>query len=67
MTEVVRVEHGSPLALHVNGLPAETQPHARTKDEAVSLAGYWIARGYSVDLGLAAEALKASGHCSGLP
>jgi type IV secretion system protein VirB1 len=52
MTEVVRVEHGSPLALHVNGLPADKQPHARTKDEAVSLAGYWIARGYSVDLGL---------------
>jgi type IV secretion system protein VirB1 len=52
MTEVVRVEHGSPLALHVNGLPADKQPHARTKDEAVALASYWIARGYSVDLGL---------------
>ena len=52
MTEVVRVEHGSPLALHVNGLPADKQPHARTKDEAVALASDWIARGYSVDLGL---------------
>jgi hypothetical protein len=38
MTEVVRVEHGSPLALHVNGRPADKQPHARTKDEAVALA-----------------------------
>src|ERR1700730_7007048 len=52
MTEVVRVEHGSPLALHANGLPADKQTHARTKDEAVALASDWIARGYSVDLGL---------------
>jgi hypothetical protein len=60
MAEVVRVEHGSPPALHVNGLPANKQPHARIKDEAVALASDWRARGYSVDLGLC---LIQSGPC----
>lgn len=49
---VVRVESGgNMLALNVNRL-AGTQPHPATVDEAVAVAESYIARGYSVDLGL---------------
>lgn len=51
MEQVIRVENGSPFALHVNGLPATSQPHAQSKNEAVQIAEFWIAHGYSVDLG----------------
>jgi type IV secretion system protein VirB1 len=53
MEQVVRVESGgNPLALHVNGLPANRQPRPTTTDEAVAAAWLWIGRGYRVDLGL---------------
>ena len=49
---VIRVESGGdPLSLNVNRL-AGPQPHAATIAEAVTLAQGYIARGYSVDLGL---------------
>jgi type IV secretion system protein VirB1 len=49
---IVRVESGGyPLALNVNRLP-RPQPHPATLAEAVSVAQGYIARGYSVDLGL---------------
>lgn len=49
---VVRVESGgNPLAVNVNHLTGP-QPHPATLTEAVSVAQNYIARGYSVDLGL---------------
>lgn len=49
---VVQVESRSdPLALHVNRLPVQP-PAARDLDDAVRTAEAFIARGYSVDLGL---------------
>lgn len=49
---VVQVESRSDsLALHVNRLPVQPPP-ARALDEAVRTAEAFIARGYSVDLGL---------------
>jgi len=49
---VIRVESdGNPLALNVNHLQGP-QPHPATAAEAVSLAQGYIARGYSVDIGL---------------
>lgn len=48
---VIAVESGgNPLALNVNGLKAN--PHPTTQAEAVRLAQHYIAKGYSVDLGL---------------
>lgn len=49
---VVRVESGgNPLAVNVNRLLGP-QPHPATLDQAVAVAESFIARGYSVDLGL---------------
>jgi hypothetical protein len=49
---VVQVEsRNDPLALHVNRLPVQPPP-ARDLDDAVRTAEAFIARGYSVDLGL---------------
>lgn len=49
---VIGVEsHGNPLALNVNRL-AGPQPHPAGVAEAVQVAQSYIARGYSVDLGL---------------
>jgi type IV secretion system protein VirB1 len=54
MQQVVRVEsRGNPLALHVNGLAADRQPHPATTEEAVAAARHWVDLGYRVDLGLA--------------
>jgi type IV secretion system protein VirB1 len=53
MKEVVRVESGgNPLSVHVNGLPANLQPHPGNTADAVAAAYHWIAAGYRVDLGL---------------
>lgn len=52
MDAVVRVEsHGRVLALNVNRLRPQP-PQPATADEAVRTAETWIARGYSVDIGL---------------
>jgi type IV secretion system protein VirB1 len=49
---IMRVESGGqPFAINVNGAPAEPPP-AATAAEAAAEAQAWIARGYSVDLGL---------------
>ena len=49
---VVRVESGgNPLAINVNHLLGP-QPHPATLAEAVAIAERYVARGYSVDLGL---------------
>lgn len=49
---VVRVESGgNPLALNINQLPGP-RPRPTTPDQAAALAKLFIARGYSVDLGL---------------
>jgi type IV secretion system protein VirB1 len=49
---VINVESGGkPLALNVNGLSVQPPP-ARDIREAVKVAASFIARGYSVDLGL---------------
>lgn len=49
---VMRVESGgNPLAINVNHL-AGPQPHPATLAEAVAVAQGYVARGYSVDLGL---------------
>jgi type IV secretion system protein VirB1 len=49
---VISVESGgNPLALNVNGLSVQPPP-ARDIREAVKVAASFIARGYSVDLGL---------------
>ncbi len=49
---VISVESGgNPLALNVNGLAAQPPP-ARDVPEAAPVAASFIARGYSVDLGL---------------
>ena len=49
---VMRVESGgSPLAINVNHL-AGPQPSPATLAEAVAIAQTYVARGYSVDLGL---------------
>jgi type IV secretion system protein VirB1 len=53
MTQVVMVESGgNPLALNVNGLPADHQPHPHTTAEAIAAAQHWIGAGFRVDLGL---------------
>jgi type IV secretion system protein VirB1 len=52
LAAIVKVEsHGAPLALHVNGLRGP-QPKARDAKEAAGIAEGFIARGYSVDVGL---------------
>ena len=49
---VVRVESGgNPLALNVNGIRVQPPP-ARDAREAARVAESYIARGYSVDIGL---------------
>ena len=49
---IVQVESGgNPLSLNVNHL-AGPQPHPATVAEAVAVAQSYVARGYSVDLGL---------------
>jgi type IV secretion system protein VirB1 len=49
---VIEVEsRGDPLLLHVNGLAAQPR-HATDANEAAELARRYIAKGYSVDLGL---------------
>lgn len=53
MAAIVRVESGgNPLAMNVNGGQRLARQPAQ-KDEAVRWASWLIARGYSVDLGLA--------------
>lgn len=50
---IIQVESGgNPLALNVNKLPKEQQPHPTNVDEAVKLTKFWIKLGYSVDAGL---------------
>lgn len=49
---VVQVESGgNELAINVNGLK-HNPPRQGSREEAISTAKHWIARGYSVDLGL---------------
>lgn len=49
---VIEVESGNnPLALHVNGIARQPAP-AGSADQAARIADQFIARGYSVDLGL---------------
>ena len=49
---IMRVESGAHVfAINVNGAPSEPPP-ASTAAEATAEAQAWIARGYSVDLGL---------------
>jgi type IV secretion system protein VirB1 len=49
---IVQVESGgNPLALHVNGISVQPAP-ARDAREAAEVAEGYIARGYSVDVGL---------------
>jgi type IV secretion system protein VirB1 len=49
---IIKVESGGdPLAIHVNGSPIQPPP-ARDAKEASRIAARFIARGYSVDLGL---------------
>jgi type IV secretion system protein VirB1 len=49
---IMRVESGSrAFTINVNGAPAQPHP-AATAAEAAAVAEAWIARGYSVDLGL---------------
>lgn len=52
VTEIIRVEsRGNPLAMNVNGV--KVQPKLpKTAPEIVKAASDWIARGFSVDLGL---------------
>jgi type IV secretion system protein VirB1 len=53
MEQVVHVESGgNPLAVNVNGLPANRQPKPTTTEEAVAAARHWVDLGYSVDLGM---------------
>ena len=49
---IIQIESGgNPFALGVNG-PIARRPHPRSAAEAAALARFYIARGYSVDLGL---------------
>jgi type IV secretion system protein VirB1 len=49
---IIRVESGGKtLAIHVNGAKDQPPP-ARSEADATATADIWIARGYSVDLGL---------------
>ncbi len=49
---IIHVESGgNPQAIGINGLRGP-RPHPKTPTEAARLARYYIARGYSVDLGL---------------
>ena len=51
LAAIIRVESaGRPLAININKGPRV--PPARTATEAATVARSWIARGYSVDLGL---------------
>ena len=50
MDAVIRVEHGSQLAIHVNKLIGR-QPQARTVTEAAGIVRSYIARGFTVDMG----------------
>ena len=43
---------GKPLALNVNGLPGRDQPRPGNLVEAVQAASFYVAKGYSVDIGL---------------
>ncbi|HET6184642.1 MAG TPA: lytic transglycosylase domain-containing protein [Acetobacteraceae bacterium] len=53
LNAVVRVESGGdPLAIRVNHLSGPQPPHPATAAQAAALAELFIARGYSVDLGL---------------
>lgn len=53
MEQIVKRESGGdPLAIHVNRLPENLQPRPQSTSEAVSAAYAWIAKGYSVDMGL---------------
>ena len=52
LAAIIHVESaGNPLALYVNGIERQPTP-VRNRDEAVAEAGHYVARGYSVDLGL---------------
>ena len=54
MVEVVRVEsQGNPLALHVNNLVGPQPKPARDARHAAQIARHYIARGHSVDIGIA--------------
>jgi type IV secretion system protein VirB1 len=49
---IIQIESGgNPFALGVNG-PISKRPHPRSAAEAAQLARFYIAQGYSVDLGL---------------
>ncbi|MDE3121606.1 MAG: lytic transglycosylase domain-containing protein [Paracoccaceae bacterium] len=53
LARVVKVESGgNPLALNVNHLAGRAQPKPTTAAEAARLAAAYIAKGYSVDMGL---------------
>jgi type IV secretion system protein VirB1 len=50
MDAVIRVEHGSPVAINVNRLVGP-QPRARTVQEAIAVTKRYMAAGYTVDMG----------------
>jgi type IV secretion system protein VirB1 len=65
LNAIIKVESGgNPLALHVNGTDTQPPP-ARDPAEAARVAESYVARGYSVDVGLMqvnTRNLAATGH-----
>lgn len=53
LQKVIMVESGgNPFAVNVNKLSAGSQPEPENAVDAAKAAKYWIAKGYSVDVGL---------------
>lgn len=52
--QIIHTESGgNPLAVHVNNLPAnEILPPAQTPKQAIKIVSSYLARGYTVDIGL---------------
>lgn len=53
LQKIIMVESGgNPFAVNVNKLSAGSQPKPKNVADAVTATQYWIAKGYSVDVGL---------------
>ncbi|EMG9491457.1 lytic transglycosylase domain-containing protein [Serratia marcescens] len=53
LQKIIMVESGgNPFAVNVNKLSAGSQPKPKNVADAVAATQYWIAKGYSVDVGL---------------